>query len=87
MLSRWSDLISKNSTDLATIMCLESGKPKNESKGEVHYATTFINMYATMQPNGLVLPAQADNHLLLATKEVIRIFLEQRKFYHRHYTG
>lgn len=70
MLSQWSYLISKNSTDIATIMCLESGKPKMESKGEVNYAITFINMYASMQSSGLVLPAQADDHLLLATKEV-----------------
>lgn len=51
-------------------MCLESGKPKAESKGEVNYAMSFIDMYAAMQTSGLVLPPQTDNHLLLATKEV-----------------
>lgn len=70
MLSRWSELISENSNDLATIMCLESGKPKAESKGEIHYAMSFINMYAGMQTNGMVLPQQTNNHLLMVTKEV-----------------
>lgn len=70
MLSRWSELIGENSNDLATIMCLESGKPKAESKGEVNYAMSFINMYAGMQTNGMVLPQQTDSHLLMVTKEV-----------------
>lgn len=73
VLSRWSGLIRENSNDLATIMCVESGKPKAESKGEVNYAVSFIDMYASMQTNGLVLPAQTDTHLVLATKEVIRL--------------
>lgn len=72
MLSRWSDLIGKNSSDLATIMCLESGKPKAESRGEVNYAMSFVDMYAAMQTSGLVLPAQTDTHLLMATKQVRR---------------
>lgn len=70
MLSRWSGLIKENSTDLAVLMCLESGKPKAESKGEVNYAVSFVDMYASMQTSGHVLPAQTDTHLLLATKEV-----------------
>lgn len=70
MLSRWSGLIRENSNDLATLMCLESGKPKAESKGEVNYAVSFVDMYASMQTNGHVLPAQTDTHILLATQEV-----------------
>eukprot|EP00752_Nemacystus_decipiens_P016504 g14753.t1 len=54
-------------------MCLESGKPKAESKGEVHYATSFVDMYASIQTSGDVLPAQTDTHLLLATKEPIGV--------------
>ncbi|CAM9407446.1 unnamed protein product [Scytosiphon promiscuus] len=73
VLSRWSELIGKNSSDLATIMCLESGKPKAESKGEINYAISFIDMYAGMQTKGTVLPAQTDTHLLLATKEPIGV--------------
>lgn len=70
VLSKWSDLIANNSSDLAGLMCLESGKPKAEAKGELNYARSFINMYAGMQSNGLVLPPQTNNHMLLATKEV-----------------
>ncbi|CAM9416916.1 unnamed protein product [Ectocarpus sp. 4 AP-2014] len=73
LLSRWSELIGENSNDLATIMCLESGKPKAESKGEVNYAMSFINMYAGMQTNGMVLPQQTDSHLLMVTKEPVGV--------------
>lgn len=68
-------MIRENSNDLATLMCLESGKPKAESKGEVNYAVSFVDMYASMQTHGLVLPAQTDTHLFLATKEVIHLVL------------
>ncbi|CAM9733132.1 unnamed protein product, partial [Hapterophycus canaliculatus] len=73
VLSSWSELIGKHSSDLATIMCLESGKPKAESKGEINYAMSFIDMYAGMRTKGVVLPAQMDTHLLLATKEPIGV--------------
>lgn len=70
MLSRWSGLIRENSNDLASLLCLESGKPRAESKGEVNYAVSFVDMYRSMQTSGHVLPAQTDTHLLLSTKEV-----------------
>lgn len=70
MLTKWSDLLAKHSSDLAVLMCLESGKVKAEAKGEIQYARSFITFYAGMQSNGLVLPRQTDKHLLLATMEV-----------------
>lgn len=70
MLSKWSDLIAKHSADIAGLVCLENGKPRAEAKGEVDYARAFIDLYAGMQSNGLVLPPQTNSHMLLATKEV-----------------
>lgn len=70
ILTKWSNLIGEHSNDLAGLMCLESGKPKAEAKGEINYARSFITLYAGMQSNGLVIPPQTENHLLLATKEV-----------------
>jgi len=46
LLSKWSKLIQSNSEDLATIMTMESGKPLSESRGEVSYATSFLDYYA-----------------------------------------
>lgn len=70
VLSKWSELIGKNSSDLADLMCLENGKPKAEAKGEIMYADSFISMYAGMQSSGMIIPPETDNHMLLATKEV-----------------
>lgn len=46
ILSKWSALIKENSEDIATIMTLESGKPLQESHGEVAYGTSFLDYYA-----------------------------------------
>ncbi|CAB9523923.1 Putative succinate-semialdehyde dehydrogenase C1002.12c [NADP(+)] [Seminavis robusta] len=46
LLSKWSGLIQENADDLAIIMTLESGKPLAESRGEVNYATSFLDFYA-----------------------------------------
>ena len=70
VLSKWSDLIEKSSSDLAGLICLESGKPEAEAKGEVKYAQSFIDVYAGMQSNGMVMPPQTNYHMLLVTKEV-----------------
>lgn len=63
-------MIAKHSSDLAGLMCLEGGKPKAEAEGEINSARAFINFYAEMKSNGLVLPSQTSSRLLLATKEV-----------------
>ena len=70
ILTKWSNLIGEHSNDLAGLMCLESGKPKAEAKGEVNYARSFVGLYAGMQSNGLVLPPQTKKQMLLAIKEV-----------------
>lgn len=54
-------------------MCLESGKPRGEAKGELNYAKSFIDLYAGMGTNGLVLPPQNSRHMLLVIKEVSRM--------------
>ena len=39
-------LMRRNKDDLALIITLESGKPLAESKGEINYAMSFIELYA-----------------------------------------
>lgn len=67
LLQEWSRLIQANAEDLATIMTLESGKPLAESKGEVNYATSFLDFFAaeavrsTGSGGGMMLPSPFSN--------------------------
>ena len=47
ILTGWATLVKENVDDLATIMSLESGKPIKESIGEVSYAASFLDFYAS----------------------------------------
>ena len=46
LLKKWFDLIILNQEDLAKIMTLEQGKPIDESRGEIIYGASFIELYA-----------------------------------------
>lgn len=67
ILLAWSDEIKANLDDIATIMTMESGKPLAESKGEVMYATSFLDYYAgeatrpTSAGGGFVAPTTFTN--------------------------
>lgn len=46
ILLKWFDLIHANKEAIATIMTLESGKPYQESLGEINYGAAFIQWFA-----------------------------------------
>jgi succinate-semialdehyde dehydrogenase/glutarate-semialdehyde dehydrogenase len=46
-LRKWSDLCHDNIDDLALIMTLENGKTLTEAKGEVVYAASFLEWFAS----------------------------------------
>jgi aspartate-semialdehyde dehydrogenase len=46
LLRRWFELITAARDDLALIMTIEQGKPLSEAKGEIDYATSFVEFYA-----------------------------------------
>jgi len=46
LLSNWSTLIRSSQDDLATILTMESGKPLQESYGEIKYAASYLDFYA-----------------------------------------
>ena len=46
VLRRWHDLMIERKEDLARLMTLEMGKPITETRGEVHYAASFIEWCA-----------------------------------------
>ena len=46
VLKKWFDLIMQNQEDLAKIMTIEQGKPLVESRGEIAYGASFIELYS-----------------------------------------
>ncbi|MFD1730912.1 aldehyde dehydrogenase family protein [Deinococcus malanensis] len=46
VLRRWHDLMLEHKEELARLMTLEMGKPITETRGEVHYAASFIEWCA-----------------------------------------
>ncbi|GAA5503952.1 succinate-semialdehyde dehydrogenase [NADP(+)] GabD [Deinococcus xinjiangensis] len=46
ILRKWHDLIFEHKEELARLMTLEMGKPISETRGEVHYAASFIEWCA-----------------------------------------
>ncbi|MDR6218031.1 NAD-dependent succinate-semialdehyde dehydrogenase [Deinococcus soli (ex Cha et al. 2016)] len=46
ILRRWHDLMFEHKEQLARLMTLEMGKPITETRGEVHYAASFIEWCA-----------------------------------------
>ena len=47
ILRRWFDLILQHRDDLAVIMVSEQGKPLAEARGEIEYAASFIDWFAS----------------------------------------
>lgn len=45
-LKRWYDLMRDHKEDLALIMSVEQGKPLSEARGEIDYASSFVEFYA-----------------------------------------
>jgi len=85
LLTRWSALIKEHSKDIATIMTMESGKPINESLGEVGYAASFVDYYAAeavrptgagggfLVPSPFATPQGAPKGQLIATQQAVGV--------------
>jgi succinate-semialdehyde dehydrogenase / glutarate-semialdehyde dehydrogenase len=58
LLRAWSERLDEHKNDLATIMTMESGKPRRESLAEVAYARSFLDYYAAeaIRPQGFTVP-------------------------------
>lgn len=69
------DLININKKYLAEIMTLESGKPLNESLGEVDYANSFVEWFAEegKRSYGETIPALKDNIRLSTIKQGVGV--------------
>ena len=70
LLRRWHDLMVKHQTDLSNIVTLETGKPLVESKGEVAYASAYVEWFAEegKRVYGDVVPTTSRDKRILITK-------------------
>jgi len=74
-LQKWHKLIEENSQEIAEIMTAESGKPINESKGEVAYGNAFVEWFAeeARRVYGEIVPSPTPNREIIVMKQPIGV--------------
>jgi len=75
ILRKWFDLIMANQEDLAQIMTIEQGKPINESRGEINYGASFVELYAEegKRVYGETIPDPLSDRRILVIKQPIGV--------------
>lgn len=75
LLLKWYDLINKHKQEIATIMTLESGKPYNESLGEIDYGASYIQWFAeeAKRNYGDVIPGFTAEKRIITLKQPIGV--------------
>ncbi len=75
ILRKWHDLMLANADDLAMIMTVEQGKPLAEAKGEIVYASWFVEWFAEegKRAYGEVIPTTFADRRIVVIKEPIGV--------------
>lgn len=75
ILMKWYDLMMENQDDLAAIMTAEQGKPLPEAKGEIAYASSFLQWFAEEGKRiyGDVIPTYAEGRRVMVLKEPVGV--------------
>ncbi len=75
ILMKWYDLMMENQEDLARLMTAEQGKPLAESRGEVAYASSFLQWFAEEGKRiyGDVIPTFAPGRRVVVLKEPVGV--------------
>ena len=75
VIRRWHDLILAHGDDLALIMTLENGKPLAESKGEIAYASWFVDWFAEegKRAYGRTIPSTMGDRRILTIKQPVGV--------------
>lgn len=75
MLRKWYNLMQENAQDLATLITWENGKPLNDAKGEVAYASNFFNWFSEEAPRiyGDTIPASVPGNRVITMKQPIGV--------------
>lgn len=74
-LRRWFELLMENQDDLGRLMTLEQGKPLAEAKGEIAYASSFIEWFAEEAKRiyGDTIPGHQKDKRILVIKQPIGV--------------
>lgn len=75
ILRRWFDLITEHTNDLAAILTAEQGKPLAEARGEIAYAGSFVEWFASEanRLDGEIIPAPSADRRILVLKEPVGV--------------
>ena len=75
ILRGWYNLILENVDDLGLMMTLEQGKPLAEAKGEIHYASWFVEWFAeeAKRAYGEVIPTTVGDRRIVVTREPVGV--------------
>ena len=75
ILRRWHDLMLENQEDLAHIMTLEQGKPLAEARGEIAYAASFLDWFASeaRRVGGETIPQHQSDKRIVVIKQPIGV--------------
>ncbi|QNK64735.1 NAD-dependent succinate-semialdehyde dehydrogenase [Pedobacter sp. PAMC26386] len=75
IMQRWYALIMENKESIAVIMTLESGKPLQESRGEVDYGAAFIQWFAEEAKRlyGDIIPGYTADRRIMVIKQPIGV--------------
>ncbi len=75
ILMKWYDLMMENQEDLARLMTAEQGKPLAESRGEIAYASSFLQWFAEEGKRiyGDVIPTFAPGRRVVVLKEPVGV--------------
>ncbi len=75
LLHKLSSLMQRDTDRLAKLMTLEQGKPLAEAKGEIGYATSFLDWSAeeAKRLNGEILPASAPDKRILVLRQPVGV--------------
>ena len=71
----WYDLMLEHLDDLGLMMTLEQGKPLAEAKGEIHYASWFVEWFAeeAKRAYGETIPSTLGDRRILVSKEPVGV--------------
>lgn len=75
ILYRWYELIERHVDDLGAIITLEQGKPLEEAKGEVQYASSFIKWFAeeARRAYGETIPPTKPSQHIVVTRQPVGV--------------
>lgn len=75
IIRRWNDLVLASQEQLGALISLEQGKPLAEGRGEVAYAASYIDWFASeaARANGDIVPAPMSGRRMFAVREPVGV--------------